>query len=922
MANFDKVANVSIRDDVLERYHSLVKELANPNSTHTLGEHAKNKYDEACQQIRTMIPGYQFVEFVPGGGSIANRRAIIGSIPVIPKFIDKETRRDMILISSIEHRSIETEVSALLKLKGYHIVQIPVSKEGVVNLSRFEELLIDYKKRICLVSIMTINNEIGTIQPISEIRELMLRLTPDAIFHSDICHSVKVSCPYPDILTLSFYKVEGFHLGLVLSMRPLLTDHLWTPDVAMISASTLALKLYMDEYQVSCQKTYLIKKKLGEKLEKLFQESNVEYVRLDRDCGAPNIIAFLLPFQGSTVQKMLSDRGVYVGIGSACASIGGKGSHVISALGYNDANQNLIRLSFGPNQEEEIELVVTAFQQILPLLNLLRKDSVQSTKSNEVKFEIPESTQNVGEKIRLECPLDLPVTEIKYKYLRVSVGEAFLKGDNRDLFLKQLSNNIAKTLKVKPISQRLLFMVPCDETWRDTVELLQTVPGISKIVPVIEVNTVESMVSIVTAMIQGLFPDEDKIKFKIETKIKPSKKYLDKSSQTWNTLIGQYIVDRFADRVEVNLNNPRITVRVEFYQRKIYISCFSFAGIDGLPVGTEGKLTCMVGTDNYLRSILACYLMSRRGVQIDLMVLKMQENDPEIRWTVEMVRRYQPDMQVIVKEEMNEPDRNIIFEVEGDGKKINVYKRLKEYMEKTGHMIINCTLLMQPEEILIKLNEIGFFVEPDINEIKTQETGKVLSLISGGIDSPVASYILLKEGFKVEFLHFASDINKIDNLLKIREKLGSKGKLTVVDFKPVIESVVKNCPESYRTLMYKIYMIIIANKLAIEERIDAIATGNSWGQVASQTPENLRITELCSDLPIINPLIGYCKSDIINVARQIGTYEDSICDGTDDCCVMYLPKHPVLKGDIAKVGEYTKRVGLVIIDNLTLKYFY
>jgi len=120
--------------------------------------------------------------------------------------------------------------------------------------------------------------------------------------------------------------------------------------------------------------------------------------------------------------------------------------------------------------------------------------------------------------------------------------------------------------------------------------------------------------------------------------------------------------------------------------------------------------------------------------------------------------------------------------------------------------------------------------------------------------------------------------------------------------------VVKKCPESYRTIMYKVFMIIIANKFAKTTASDFLATGNSWGQVASQTPQNIRVCSQISELPIISPLLGYSKDDTIRIAQKIGTYAPSTCDGTDDCCVMYLPKHPELR---AKLGSIKKYIALI-----------
>jgi thiamine biosynthesis protein ThiI len=99
------------------------------------------------------------------------------------------------------------------------------------------------------------------------------------------------------------------------------------------------------------------------------------------------------------------------------------------------------------------------------------------------------------------------------------------------------------------------------------------------------------------------------------------------------------------------------------------------------------------------------------------------------------------------------------------------------------------------------------------------------------------------------------------------------------------------------------------NNIITIDSYDMLGTGNSWGQVASQTPENIKVTRQYSDRPILEPLLGYSKNNIINVAKKIGTFDLSICGGTSDCCVMYLPKHPVLKAKTKVVDRVVDRVG-------------
>ena len=208
-------------------------------------------------------------------------------------------------------------------------------------------------------------------------------------------------------------------------------------------------------------------------------------------------------------------------------------------------------------------------------------------------------------------------------------------------------------------------------------------------------------------------------------------------------------------------------------------------------------------------------------------------------------------------------------------------------MEKDlGLPIISNTNLISDDEIEKDDNIL-------IKQVIEPNKQKILMLMSGGIDSPVASYMLIRAGYFVDFIHFTTDIDKINNIIDIKKILGQNNKLFVVNFKNIQEEIVKTCKESYRTIMYKVFMVLIANKIADTNYV-GLATGNALGQVASQTISNIHNTNLVSKLPIISPLFSYNKNDIIKIDIEIGTYKPSICDGTNDCCVMYMPKHPVI----------------------------
>jgi len=176
--------------------------------------------------------------------------------------------------------------------------------------------------------------------------------------------------------------------------------------------------------------------------------------------------------------------------------------------------------------------------------------------------------------------------------------------------------------------------------------------------------------------------------------------------------------------------------------------------------------------------------------------------------------------------------------------------------------------------------------------------GKVLSLISGGIDSPVASFRLMRRGCRVTFIHFHSfphttieSQEKVKRILRILSCYQSDSTLFLVPFAEVQREIVARAPAAMRVILYRRFMLRIAEAVALREKAAALVTGDSLGQVASQTLENIRTISAAVNIPIFRPLIGDDKEDIIRIARAIGTYEISI-QADQDCCSLFVPKHP------------------------------
>lgn len=179
--------------------------------------------------------------------------------------------------------------------------------------------------------------------------------------------------------------------------------------------------------------------------------------------------------------------------------------------------------------------------------------------------------------------------------------------------------------------------------------------------------------------------------------------------------------------------------------------------------------------------------------------------------------------------------------------------------------------------------------------------GKGLILMSGGIDSPVAAFMMAKRGMSIEAVHFHSypytsqrAQRKVEDLVKVLAGYMGTIKMHVINLLPIQEEIVKNCPEDETTLLVRRFMMRIAEQIAIKNGDMMLITGEDLGQVASQTAEALVVTDSVVDMPVMRPLIAMDKVDIMDKAREIGTYDISI-QPYEDCCTVFLPKHPVTK---------------------------
>lgn len=187
--------------------------------------------------------------------------------------------------------------------------------------------------------------------------------------------------------------------------------------------------------------------------------------------------------------------------------------------------------------------------------------------------------------------------------------------------------------------------------------------------------------------------------------------------------------------------------------------------------------------------------------------------------------------------------------------------------------------------------------------------GKAAILISGGIDSPVAAYLMAKRGLKLDAIHFASPPytspraeQKVKTLLSKVAVYSGTIKLAIVPFTEIQERIAEDCPEEYFTLIMRRMMMRIAQIIAAKNKCGALITGESLGQVASQTLPAIGVTDSVTTMPVLRPLIGSDKEEIIKISRNIDTFETS-CLPYEDCCTVFTPKHPKTRPTVSLCEE-------------------
>ncbi len=253
--------------------------------------------------------------------------------------------------------------------------------------------------------------------------------------------------------------------------------------------------------------------------------------------------------------------------------------------------------------------------------------------------------------------------------------------------------------------------------------------------------------------------------------------------------------------------------------------------------------------------------------------------------------------------------------------------------EVAGHILRNSDYKVDVKkpELRIKIEideEIAYVMGNPIEGAKGLPVGiagKGILLLSGGIDSPVAAMMMMKRGVLIEGLHFQASpytsenaLHKVKDICSILTKYQPTFRLNIVNFTPIQLAIYDGVDESYAITMMRRYMVRIAEKLALKEGAKVLISGESLGQVASQTLESIDVINRAVEIPILRPVIGLDKNEIIDLSKQMGTYETSILP-FEDCCTIFTPKAPTTRPKLNLVLNNEARLDLSLAEDQAIE---
>lgn len=367
----------------------------------------------------------------------------------------------------------------------------------------------------------------------------------------------------------------------------------------------------------------------------------------------------------------------------------------------------------------------------------------------------------------------------------------------------------------------------------------------------------------------------------------------------------------------------------EFLKELKYKSIYKEGGKIIIEINSEDKQTLVYLQD--LKEILR----NIPGISNFYFAVSEEKDINKInKKTVELLRNYlEAENKKILRQAQDDRSNKIkTFKIEARRADKKFALKSSEINAGVGGYVLENTNLKvdvhNPDlEVIIDVGDKNCFIYFEknigIGGLPVGTTGNLISLISGGIDSPVAGFMMMKRGAKIIFVHFknrtiSGDVgdDKIKKLVKRLSNFQGRSKLYIIPFEEFQKEIIAKIPAKNRMLVYRRVMFKIAEIIAKKEKAKGFVTGDSLSQVASQTLENINVIYNAANYPVFSPLIGMNKQEIINLAVKIRTYETSILPH-QDCCSFLIAKHPETKGDLKEIIKQEENLNIDIdIDGL------
>ncbi|KAJ9461253.1 putative tRNA sulfurtransferase [Diplonema papillatum] len=924
---------------------------ANSNSTHTSGQAAHALSTRLKQAVLSFAnvpsPSEAGVHFTDGGAD-ANEFVLKSMLPVLPRRLGGGVARDVLLVGSIEHASL-LDRAAELKSRGYVTHPIPIdTATGVYSVQYVREKLAEFGERVALVSMHHANNEIGAIQPLAEVGAAVRELTPKALFHADCIQTLgKIPIDLPawraDAVTLSFHKVGGpKRTGAVVAAKAnsLPAAFKATQDVASQIASWVAAAEAVGKLGETASRLESIGSVLLEGIVSLCGELGVTYRVLSSKppVGIPGIVNLLFPgMQGRHVVAMLSDKGVNVSSGAACSSQNDEPSKVISSLKVTGEDyHSAVRFSFGPSTtENDVERLLSALRDVLTRLSGSQTRELSKRKYNEeithrstgaaappgpaaadnpaaasaspAEHADPAGAAEPGAKKRKEAPTNEEPPAPGKAADAVNGAAASEQGNSKDKgngkgnrSTEWRSKGQYTTRKEKRAAAQ-----PAPVKHPETIDFgsPEDVAAAFKQAADAAAAGVGRCDAVMVTFGELVLKGANRKAFE-KKQVYNLRRKLDSDPATQDLIMwtpqgypqAGFLLLFFIRQEDVpkgGLDATSKVSRVPMPARRIRSD--EYETVLKLLKEVSGLLTIVPVLmappkwDSLRQRVFESFSRHyRRAIAAD----------PALAAVPFGVRARRGDKAFpIGAEEINRVlGSNLV--------------RSTQLLEYKVPLVVNLKKPLVHIEVRVRQDVTLVFVSGDVERGEgglpsaVDDNAKVLGLLSGGHDSPVACHKMMRRGCHVSFVHFDGypyvgrevvlKIRKIQGVLNRYQE--PAGRLFVVPFAKIQETIVDTAgvSPSYRTVLYRVYMFRLSQMVAAKHGFRALCTGDNLGQVASQTLSNMATLDGYSDLFTARPLVTSAKDAIIADCEKLGFYEYTKLYGTADCCTVFQPSNPVL----------------------------